>query len=277
MEFQFLGTAAAEGIPALFCNCENCTRSRKIGGRALRTRSQAIIDGKLLIDFPADTYAHILQNHIDLLQVTACLVTHTHADHFYPQDLAMIQKGYAYYPEDYRFRVYGSDKVGRALAPFLTPQILQENCLSFTEIQPYTPFQADDYTITALPGLHDPGAGPLFYMISDGRKTVLYAHDTHFFPEEIWEYFARVSPHFDLVSLDCTNVCRPMSYIGHMSLAENVQIRRRMLEMGIASEETRFFCNHFSHNGIHAVYDDFLPIAAAEGFGISYDGMKVTV
>ena len=49
MKFQYLGTAAAEGIPAFVCNCENCVRSREIGGRALRTRSQAIVDGKLLI------------------------------------------------------------------------------------------------------------------------------------------------------------------------------------------------------------------------------------
>jgi hypothetical protein len=58
MKFQYLGTAAYEGIPAFFCNCENCKKSRNIGGKAVRTRSQAIIDETLLIDFPADTYIH---------------------------------------------------------------------------------------------------------------------------------------------------------------------------------------------------------------------------
>ena len=67
MEFQYLGTAAAEGIPALFCGCENCERSRKIGGRAIRTRSQAIIDGTLLID-------NTSKSHVAMKETTAYLM-----------------------------------------------------------------------------------------------------------------------------------------------------------------------------------------------------------
>ncbi len=29
MKLQYLGTAAAEGIPALFCNCPVCTAARR--------------------------------------------------------------------------------------------------------------------------------------------------------------------------------------------------------------------------------------------------------
>ena len=32
MEIQYLGTAAAEGWPALFCDCDICHRARKEGG-----------------------------------------------------------------------------------------------------------------------------------------------------------------------------------------------------------------------------------------------------
>ena len=55
MKLQYFGTAAAEGWPALFCGCDACRRAREAGGRNIRTRSQALIDDKLLIDFPADT------------------------------------------------------------------------------------------------------------------------------------------------------------------------------------------------------------------------------
>ena len=44
MKLQYLGTAAAEGIPAVFCECENCIKSKENGGRNIRTRSQALID-----------------------------------------------------------------------------------------------------------------------------------------------------------------------------------------------------------------------------------------
>ncbi len=60
MRIKYFGTAAAEGFPGLFCSCEACERARKAGGKNIRTRSQALIDRALLIDFPADTYMHVL-------------------------------------------------------------------------------------------------------------------------------------------------------------------------------------------------------------------------
>ena len=69
MKIKFLGTAAAEGFPAVFCNCEYCNKARELGGKNIRTRSQAIIDNKLLIDLPADTYFHFLQNILKFLPI----------------------------------------------------------------------------------------------------------------------------------------------------------------------------------------------------------------
>ena len=277
MEFQYLGTAAAEGVPALWCNCETCRKSRKIGGRAIRTRSQAIIDGKLLIDFPADTYMHVLQNGIDLLNVEHCIVTHSHSDHLYADDICMIRPGFAHLPQGYKMTFHGTAKMAKKLLPAVTPIAEQHGCVGFEEIVPLVPVRIAGYEITALPAIHDPNAGPVFYQISDGDKTVLYANDTHFFHEDVWAYWEKTKPHFDMVSLDCTNSCLPLTYVGHMSLYENVRVREKMLEMGIADEKTVFICHHFSHNGTHATYDDFVPQAAKEGFLVSYDGMKLTL
>ena len=55
MKIKYLGTAAAEAVPAPFCECEICERAREKGGRNIRTRSQAVIDDRILIDFCADT------------------------------------------------------------------------------------------------------------------------------------------------------------------------------------------------------------------------------
>ena len=60
MKLTYLGTAAAEGFPALFCNCPYCEEARRLGGKNIRTRSQSLINDDLLIDFPADTYHHLL-------------------------------------------------------------------------------------------------------------------------------------------------------------------------------------------------------------------------
>lgn len=276
MKIQFLGTCAAEGIPALWCNCDNCKRSREIGGRAIRSRSQALIDGKLLIDFPADTYWHMMKNGIDLLDISHCLITHSHSDHLYPADIAMISPGFSHVPDGFKLTFHGTHKMAEKLIDTVKPICEKHGIVDFAPIDPFAPQKIGDYTVTALPSVHDPKSGPVFYQI-EGEKSILYAHDTHYFHDDVWNYFEESKPHFDLVSLDCTNACLPLTYVGHMGLEENIKVRERMLSIGVADEGTVFICNHFSHNGISVVYDDFVPIAAKEGFGVSYDGMTVNI
>ena len=47
MNLTYLGTAAAEGWPGIFCRCEFCERAKRLGGRDIRTRSQALLDDAL--------------------------------------------------------------------------------------------------------------------------------------------------------------------------------------------------------------------------------------
>ena len=46
MEIKYLGTAAAEGVPAMFCNCSFCNAVRSAGRGEVRTRTQVLIDGE---------------------------------------------------------------------------------------------------------------------------------------------------------------------------------------------------------------------------------------
>ena len=115
MKFQYLGTAAAEGIPAIFCQCENCEKCRKAGGRNIRTRSQAIINDDLLIDFNADSYMHFLNNNTDTSKIKYCLITHTHSDHFYPDDFNMRISGFAHLKDNFPLTLYGSEIAGKVI------------------------------------------------------------------------------------------------------------------------------------------------------------------
>ena len=78
MRFQYLGTAAAEGWPGVFCRCAVCEEARALGGRHIRTRSQAMINDDLLLDFPGDTYMHALHYGLDLAKIQYLFVTHCH-------------------------------------------------------------------------------------------------------------------------------------------------------------------------------------------------------
>ena len=55
MRIQYWGTAAAEAYPAMFCTCEACRRAREQGGKNIRTRTSALIDQSVMIDFSPDT------------------------------------------------------------------------------------------------------------------------------------------------------------------------------------------------------------------------------
>ena len=61
----------------------------------------------------------------------------------------------------------------------------------------------------------------------------------------------------------------------HMNLTENRALRQLLLSHGLATEDTVFVANHFSHNGKDSVYDEMIHLENAKDFLISYDGMKV--
>ncbi|MBQ1264363.1 MAG: hypothetical protein IIY04_02985, partial [Oscillospiraceae bacterium] len=96
MKLTYFGTSAAEGFPALFCNCEYCQNARRLGGKNIRTRSQSLINEDLLIDLPADTYAHFLANDVQGHKIKYLLVTHSHPDHLYPMNLDLRQGAFAH-------------------------------------------------------------------------------------------------------------------------------------------------------------------------------------
>ena len=45
MKILYLGTGAAEGVPAVFCNCDTCREARRRGEKEFHSRSQVLIDG----------------------------------------------------------------------------------------------------------------------------------------------------------------------------------------------------------------------------------------
>ena len=95
MKIKFLGTAAAEGIPSLYCQCETCLEALSKKGRNIRTRCQSLIDDALLLDFGPDTYFHMITQEVRLDKIHHVLITHKHSDHFYKSDILFRRPGYA--------------------------------------------------------------------------------------------------------------------------------------------------------------------------------------
>ena len=124
---------------------------------------------------------------------------------------------------------------------------------------------------------HDRSSSPVVYIIEKDGKSLFYSNDTSEYPAESQAYLRTLQKPLDLISLDCTEACNTHTYEGHLTLSRCVTLRDELLRMGAADAHTKFILNHFSHNGKNVSYDEFAPLAAAEGFDISYDGMTVEI
>ena len=60
-----------------------------------------------------------------------------------------------------------------------------------------------------------------------------------------------------------------------MNLNKCDRLRERFIRDRIADENTVFILNHFSHNGVDVLYDEFSKIAGKRGFITSFDGMEL--
>lgn len=271
MKITYYGTAAAEGIPGLFCKCRVCENARKVKGKEIKTRSQALIDDKILIDFPADTYMHVLNYGLPLEDIHTCIVTHCHMDHLYERDLWCRNPGIGNEIPELPLNMYltkaGYDLTTKRCAAVNTP----ESRVKCHLIKPFESFEAEGYTITPLKADHEQTTDPVFYLIEKDGKAILYSNDTGTYPEETVEYLKSCGKHIGLVSFDCTNML--LNYRGsHMGLEENAEVKDMLIKWGLCDDKTIFIVNHFSHNG-KATHEEFCEIAAKYGFIVSYDSM----
>ena len=286
MRLHYLGTAAAEACPALFCRCPQCELARRVKGKEIRTRSGAIIDGKIKLDFGPDSYLHALKYGYNWADVHTLLITHSHEDHFDLTEILCRREVCAHLPEgEAPMTVYGNEAVISALSGRAGGMIRLQT------VQAFEAFDAEGYTVTPLQAVHMvPGKGKneysvlflgeevlrqenaLFYMIEKDGKRILYAHDTDEFSDADMEFLK--GKRLDLVSMDCTNGYLDLSYIGHMGANDNLRMKEKLISIGAADENTVFVANHFSHNGLKSFSE---MEAILPGFAVAYDGMEITV
>lgn len=270
MKLTYLGTAAAEGFPAVFCNCRYCATARALGGKNIRTRSQALVNEDLLIDLPCDTYSHFLTNNISGHKIRHLLITHSHPDHLYPTELLRRRAPYAHNMECEQLQVYCTAGAYKTIRE----KVKDSDHLQVHLIKPFEQLQLGEYRVCPLPARHAIGDDAVIYLIQ-GEKTLLYAHDTGYFYDEVFDYLENNQIHLDMISLDCTNVDLPISNTQtHMGVPNVLDAVQRLTAIGAVDDHTVKFINHFSHNANplhHALEQRVTPL----GYRVSYDGLQV--
>ncbi|MBR5538690.1 MAG: MBL fold metallo-hydrolase [Clostridia bacterium] len=271
MKLTYFGTAAAEGFPAFFCNCEYCREARKKRGKNIRSRSQAMVNDDLLIDYPPDTYYHFAENGVEGDLIKYILITHSHNDHLHEKDMVYRADVFSHGRRVEEVRLLSGkgayDKISALKAiKHIKPELIEN----------YKRYELGEYTVTSLPAKHFKGDDARFYIIEQD-KTILYAHDTGYFYDEVFDYFKKSEIVFDLISLDCTYVTLPVSDdSSHMGIENIRRVVKRLREIGSVTDKTTVVINHFSHNG-NPDHERLMEYVKEDGFVVSYDGMSVEI
>ncbi|SDQ15862.1 MBL fold metallo-hydrolase [Virgibacillus salinus] len=269
MKIRLLGSAAAEGIPAIFCRCELCQKAKELGGKDIRTRTSALVDDNLKIDFPPDTFMHVLRDGDMISDFEHLIITHTHHDHFYPEDIRMRTPDFA---KDFGdvVNIYGNENVVQRCHETLENE---KEYFNIAPVQAFTTNEIGGKLITPLPADHKPDENSFIYFIEKEGKTCLYGHDTGVFPEETFNWLAQRV--IDIAILDCTNGLIDRKTI-HMNIEAVKDTKAKFAELGVLHEKSRVVATHFSHN-CGLLHDDLEKLLVPFGIDVAYDGMELQV
>lgn len=275
MKIEILGSGGGEGYPALFCECAHCKAARKAGGKSIRSLSQTLIDGKLLIDLPTDTMAHFRQSGASLGDVAHLLITHVHADHFCPNLLDTRGTDFAPVMAEEKLHIYGNADVKRLFDGYYDLFPIRDEIrknIVFTTLTPFESFAIDRYMIMPLKANHAYEQVALNYIIDDGKTALLYLLDSGYPLDETLDVIAKYPGKFSCVIMDGT--MGNGYYAGHMNFEQNKQLKTALSEAGVADARTRFVVAHITHN--HAgLHEEIEAVFKGSGIEVAYDGLSL--
>ncbi len=271
MRLIFLGTAAAEGYPGIFCNCPNCIEARALGGRNRRYRSALLVNDNLLIDFGPDLLAAAQRFNLSFACVSTGLVTHPHMDHFIPGNFIMHKDDFTAGMDVPTMRVFGPPEISAVLGRTIPND--PSFRLDTRTVHPFDTWRNDDYTISAYRANHAlEYSESLFYSIDDGRRSFLYATDTGPFFPDTWEALAGRS--FDTIILEET--MGNGIYDQHLGFDGFVEHVDRMRAEGMLRPGGRIIATHFSHSG-NPTHAKLEAILTPHGVEVAYDGLEINL
>ena len=279
MRIKFLGTAAAEGLPAVFCNCDTCKRARTLGGKNIRTRSQILIDDDTLFDFPMDTYMHALAYNLDLSRITRVLITHAHMDHCYPQEFCMRGGPFAHDMTESAVTVFCNPTVREMFLSDIAREVRPEvaSGIATRELHPYDKIQDGDTEIIALPASHTKGEECLVYFVRRKGVGALFLNDTGVLDKSVYDRLYALGGKADFVALDCTyGAIKSGAGRRHMGLYDDAEQVELMRAAGVVTDKTAVYATHFSHN-TDLDFDGMVKAATPLGIKIAYDGCEVNI
>ena len=268
MEILLQGTGSADGIPAMFADSRVSRYARHFGGKDIRSRSAALIDGQLKIDLGPDSFMQAIRDKIEPREWTSIFFTHTHDDHFTYQELQ-----YMLFPfTDLEFApatIYGNANVLSGISDFY-----QDWPFELVEIKSFETFDHAEYKITPISAYHRPEEDCVNYIYQNSGKSLLYGTDTGYWREQTWEFLKDFK--LDGLVIECTEGRVPTTYQGHMDCQEVMQTVERLRNMGVLSNHSTVVTTHHSHVG-DLTHNELEEVLSPHGILVGYDGLSLSI
>lgn len=275
MQITFLGTGAAEGVPAVFSRTDEAMRIRKSGGRNLRTRNSLRIGNHHQIDFSPDNFWQMHRCGLDMYDIDHILITHSHEDHFvYDQIIAKeMPAGTNGRPLNIYLSTKAADWLERQIScSGLLESVTEEEARKFRGRYPVHPldhgksYRVGSLELFTLPGNHRvaaTGERSINYLITfPNGDTLLYALDTGYYTDDTWEMLT--GRHIDTLIMDCTfggRTDRGEFPAGHLDASSFLKAIERMKQIGCLDTHSTIYATHINpdqgldHEGLTRFFD----------------------
>ena len=253
MQIKFLGTSAAEGIPAISCDYSHCTRARKEGGKMVRERSSILFElpgYNMLVEAPPDIRDLINRHQVSNLQ--GILVTQDTYSHiggikefeWWPSPLDFLA-------ETTQFEAIREEHWTQRLdhLMFYIPYY-PGVALSFGQFS-LVPFAARRESVFGL-------------SITSGGRQIIYASST---TSHLTNYARCVMAGADVLIVNTPTFEPPKD--DHITVIEAIELKKQVE----ARQLILTYINH--HNRPHDELE--ADVAEFEGVTVAYDGMSLKV
>jgi phosphoribosyl 1,2-cyclic phosphate phosphodiesterase len=268
MEILLLGTGGADGIPAFYGNDRVSQYARMHRGKDIRSRSSALVDGVLKIDLGPDTHSQMIASGHSPREWNSLFVTHSDDDH-----LCLSEIQYGLFPfvecEKLEYTIYGNSVVCD-----LIRKRYPEWPIDLVELHKYRQVEDHGYKVTPVYATHKDDEECHNLLIEKAGKKFLYATDTGYYQDEVFGFLA--NQQIDALVIECSDGFHKTPYIGHMDVAQCVEVVGRLRESSALATDAQVITTHHAAGG-NATHAELEAALNPYGILIGYDGLTIEI
>ena len=256
VNFQFLGTCAADFSPKLKTDFANCF------DKNARRSSAAIINGRYLIDCGVHTLESLRIAGIPLENITDIFFTHLHGDHYQAAHVAKIAAA-----KSEPLRVWVSNDAN---------MVKIENTVVIRMPKQARIDVDKGVFVTGLYANHDQNSAPQHLLFEVDGKKIFYATDGAWVQNSTYYHLKNIG--LDMLAIDCTGG----DYEGEYRIGEHNHIPMIRVMMpsfrkwGIVNEDTKSYITHIAPS-LHKPHDEIVEIMKPMGVLVPYDGLEIEI